>query len=1270
MNQPINEVDINICNNKTTFLSQEELQQLDNKHIIILYNNNCFEINELVSYIINIQKNIDPYNKFQPIWRNNTELFNIINFPLLNTNDIELNHTDYNHLIIDKTLRFQLIETPLIQQHLYNIIDTNYLDLFTTYPILLNKLALLSIITLSDYENDFPNSIMGISNLNVELIQLLSIEERNTFYRIKHNYNTIQDIIQKSQDDANCIHGIGFILSSLYCYLYLQLLDTNQSIFIYKGFFHLDTISKETILYGHYIKPHNEICIMLYYPDLSFSNLPYNCGRIATYNIARNSYDFGTIAGFSSQNSKEIFHRIQTEYRNQLNDLIDTIIIENYDIDNTDLYHITELELQFELPENNLNIIEKIRKLLDEYGYETIINDNIKQIINHLYYELNYNESSFKLYDFISFTYDNQSLLGIILFKDKFNLRVYTNHKNRLNINIIQHSVCLLYTNIIDDFYNSNTILDYYLNLHRPYIIYNSILQYKLKDILDLELINIPINSSINTKFNKIEKFIFNEFGKDMNINYQEKVSYWKTSNFESIENRMNRITKDIISILKISPNITSIQEKYLHQVDLNVEELSNNEYNNNKETILKDIKNLEKSIDFNYDRNLLITKCIEIICHLNYKQQQDLKSHLPQYILNPIIDRFQTIIDKIIYSKLDETEMLSYYETYNDSIMVDLEHFILNEINGKQPNYSIGDYIKVVNTHNFYSNSNRVVISPLQFNIETLQYVYRTYQKQDPHRFINAKDIELIYPNVSSVSMGLNNQELYLQYELKHQQFQENEINFFVVENINTLSIEIECYQQYIDHNNNIDVLDLLYQLIDIVKQLENIQYLLEFETVFNYRNPIIGNVKNKLDLIQSDREKYKCLIEIFNHYQERNQLSKLQGYQRLCKTRLNHKCGLPCNNIIESNTGNPKCCQLHQQPTHGYITKNNEKNKKLHDEYSINYEIITEDGDIIPKFIKTNNKMLKKQQLLKKMKHRRQQFLTEYQVIYKKLQDNRIYTEHCQTIRNQEIEYYNQMIYQQLDSLKNTYDSLFTFYYKFMSQYHQFSLLLDHQLKKKIILIVQSRYDPNSAFDSDLDIGLKHILLQLTSFNIIYLKVPNLARLLIYLDSPFIYNNSIVHLIIMAHGNKDSILFNQKNMLNQTTLNKFYLKLQPKLSTNASIFLHSCQVGQGGITGNNIANQLSQLFQNHTIFAAENVVPRETLELLIAKDKDNELHIIYHTNDSNNTIHIFNSNPVIRKQLEDKRSQLLIQLNSDNNQTGSGVNSNKPIIWYYYIM
>ena len=53
MSQPINEVNINICNNKTTFLSQEELQQLDNKHIIILYNNNCFEINELVSYIIN-----------------------------------------------------------------------------------------------------------------------------------------------------------------------------------------------------------------------------------------------------------------------------------------------------------------------------------------------------------------------------------------------------------------------------------------------------------------------------------------------------------------------------------------------------------------------------------------------------------------------------------------------------------------------------------------------------------------------------------------------------------------------------------------------------------------------------------------------------------------------------------------------------------------------------------------------------------------------------------------------------------------------------------------------------------------------------------------------------------------------------------------------------------------------------------------------------------------------------------------------------------------
>ena len=157
------------------------------------------------------------------------------------------------------------------------------------------------------------------------------------------------------------------------------------------------------------------------------------------------------------------------------------------------------------------------------------------------------------------------------------------------------------------------------------------------------------------------------------------------------------------------------------------------------------------------------------------------------------------------------------------------------------------------------------------------------------------------------------------------------------------------------------------------------------------------------------------------------------------------------------------------------------------------------------------------------------------------------------------------------------------------------------DYERAGKTILVLQSTYDPNHAFDEDGDVGLLRQL-QLIG-NPIFRTVSSLNDIKRELDQ--ILDNSIIHLIIMAHGSdcgKQIVLgLGEENVISKRDRGIGILAemLRPKLHPGATILLHSCSMGRGGTRTDNFAGTLSKLLQGHKIYAAEEPIQRGDLLL-----------------------------------------------------------------------
>lgn len=120
-------------------------------------------------------------------------------------------------------------------------------------------------------------------------------------------------------------------------------------------------------------------------------------------------------------------------------------------------------------------------------------------------------------------------------------------------------------------------------------------------------------------------------------------------------------------------------------------------------------------------------------------------------------------------------------------------------------------------------------------------------------------------------------------------------------------------------------------------------------------------------------------------------------------------------------------------------------------------------------------------------------------------------------------------------------------------------------NQINKNIILILQSTYDPNGAFDKNGDTGLIRIFKSIDEFYTCHYYINSLNDLKKIMDK--IPQHKIAHLVLMAHGTPKIINLGKENItIMDESIFKFAEMLSPKMKPGATILLHSCSVGEGG--------------------------------------------------------------------------------------------------------
>ena len=163
-----------------------------------------------------------------------------------------------------------------------------------------------------------------------------------------------------------------------------------------------------------------------------------------------------------------------------------------------------------------------------------------------------------------------------------------------------------------------------------------------------------------------------------------------------------------------------------------------------------------------------------------------------------------------------------------------------------------------------------------------------------------------------------------------------------------------------------------------------------------------------------------------------------------------------------------------------------------------------------------------------------------------------------------------------------------------------------------KDVIMVLQTKYDHNNAFDSDGDKGLFSIFKSMKEFDFIYNKVGSIKEIKDIISN-LPKNSKIAHLVIMAHGNVNYIQLNKNFNIDFTNIKEFTDIIRPKLSPECSVFLHSCLVGKGGPNSKtiNFCQKLSKLLPGNAIFGSEKSIQRGDLEVLLAENKYNKRYL-----------------------------------------------------------
>ena len=187
----------------------------------------------------------------------------------------------------------------------------------------------------------------------------------------------------------------------------------------------------------------------------------------------------------------------------------------------------------------------------------------------------------------------------------------------------------------------------------------------------------------------------------------------------------------------------------------------------------------------------------------------------------------------------------------------------------------------------------------------------------------------------------------------------------------------------------------------------------------------------------------------------------------------------------------------------------------------------------------------------------------------------------------------------------------------------------LLGEKIKKKTILILQSSFDNNNAFEKKGDKGIFWLFNQFQKYTVKHHYINSVSEIMNIIRK----SSKIAHLVIMAHGTPTSIQLSQNHSFTINDIPPFAKALNKKLLPHSSIFLHSCSVGKGGPGKKNFAQTLANQFSKKKdiiVFAADKKIGRDTVSITSAST-NGTLKIIYQFDTHvNNTMYKFKKNPI----------------------------------------
>jgi hypothetical protein len=212
-------VDINTCKYTKSMLDEEEhLKDIDKKKLIKVSNGNCYNIDELVQYLISQEgKNVDPINLLSgvvtPLWVNEEELLQIKNFSGIDP----IQQTNFNS-IMDKTL--SILKMPPYVRLLNTPKGQEFMD----------KLIITGKICTEDYTSSYKPSQIELSRTRDFISDNFTKEEQNMLKEISSDNGLKLENVLLKNTGIVCIHAIGFRLISLYFSAFIKVRN------IYKTF--------------------------------------------------------------------------------------------------------------------------------------------------------------------------------------------------------------------------------------------------------------------------------------------------------------------------------------------------------------------------------------------------------------------------------------------------------------------------------------------------------------------------------------------------------------------------------------------------------------------------------------------------------------------------------------------------------------------------------------------------------------------------------------------------------------------------------------------------------------------------------------------------------------------------------------------------------------------------------------------------------------------------------------------------------------------------